>query len=146
MEILQLVDQFEEILRNSPRIPLTDRLLVSEEEVWRLINQMRITAPEVIKQAQRTLQERDRILAQAKEESERITARARERAQEQVNEHELTQAARRRAAVIMQEAEQQKTQLASDADEYALRTLQNLGEHLERMLTEVRNGVEVLKG
>jgi|GEM_PF-3902125 len=39
----------------------------------------------------------------------------------------------------------QRAQLRDDADDYAVHSLQNLGEHLERMLTEVRNGIEVLK-
>lgn len=145
MEILQLVDELDSLLRSSWRVPLTSRLLVSESDCNRLIEQMRMTVPEVIKQAQRTLQERERILAQAKEESARIVARAQERAAEMVNEHDIAQAAQQRAASILQQAEQQKMQLCNDADDYAAHSLQNLGQHLERMLTEVRNGIEVLK-
>jgi vacuolar-type H+-ATPase subunit H len=145
MEILQLVDQFDNLLRSSWRVPLTSRLLVSETDLNQLIEQMRMTVPEVIKQAQRTVQERDRILAQAKEESDRIVARARTRAAELVNEHDITQAAQQRAAALLQDAEIQRAQLRDDADAYAVHSLQNLGEHLERMLTEVHNGIAVLK-
>ena len=145
MEILQLVDQFDNLLRSSWRVPLTSRLLVSETDFNRLIEQMRMTVPEVIKQAQRTVQERDRILAQAKEESDRIVARARTRAAELVNEHDITQAAQQRAAALLQDAEMQRAQLRDDADDYAVHSLQNLGQHLERMLAEVHNGIEVLK-
>ena len=145
MEILQLVDQFESMLHNSWRDPLTSRLLVSEPDCIRLIDQMRMTVPEVVKQAQRTVQERERVLAQAKEESERIVTRARERALELVAEHGIMQAAQQRAAAVVQDAEQQMAQLHHDADDYAIHSLQNLGEHLEHMLTEVRNGIAVLK-
>ena len=139
------MDQFESLLRNSWRVPLTSRVLVSETDCGRLVEQMRITVPEVIKQAQRTMQERERILAQAKEESDRIVARARERAAEMVNEHDIMRTAQQRAAAVLQDAEQQKAQLRDGADDYAVHSLQNLGEHLERMLTEVRNGIDVLK-
>ena len=96
-------------------------------------------------EAETSQQRFERILAQAKEESARIVARAQERAAEMVNEHDIAQAAQQRAASILQQAEQQKAQLCNDADDYAAHSLQNLGQHLERMLTEVRNGIEVLK-
>jgi len=62
-----------------------------------------------------------------------------------VNEHDITQAAQERAAALLQDAEIQRAQLRDDADDYAVHSLQNLGEHLERMLTEVHNGIQVLK-
>lgn len=145
MEIMQLVDQFETMLTSSLRIPGTDRVLVNESECQRLIEQMRVTVPDVVKQAQRTLQERDRILAQAKEESERIVTRTRERAAELLEEHEVVRQAQVRAQAIIQEAERTTQQMRHEADTYAVSVLQDLGSQLERSMTQVQNGIAALR-
>ncbi len=145
MEIMQLVDQFETMLTSSLRIPGTDRVLVNESECQRLIEQMRVTVPDVVKQAQRTLQERDRILAQAKEESERIVSRTRERAAELLEDHEVVRQAQVRAQAIIQEAERTTQQMRHEADTYAVSVLQDLGSQLERSMTQVQNGIAALR-
>lgn len=146
MEIMQLVDQFEALLTSSLRIPGTDRVLVNESECQRLIEQMRVTVPDVVKQAQRTMQERDRLLAQSKEESERVVARARERAAELVDEHAIMQQAQERAQAVLQEAERTAQQMRGEADVYAVSVLQDLGTQLEKSLAQVQNGVAALRG
>lgn len=145
MEILQLVDQFEALLTSSLRIPGTDRVLVNESECQRLIEQMRITVPDVVKQAQRTMNERDRLLAQAREESERIVARARERANGLVEEHEIARQAQERANQVLHEAENTAQQMRGEADVYAVSVLQDLSTQLERSLAQVQNGIAALR-
>ena len=145
MEIMQLVDQFEALLTSSLRIPGTDRVLVNESECQRLIEQMRVTVPDVVKQAQRTVQERDRLLAQAKEESERIVGRARERAAELLEEHEVVRQAQARAQTILQDAERTAPQMRSEADVYTVHVLQELGTQLEGSMAQVQNGIAALR-
>ena len=145
MEIMQLVDQFEALLTSSLRIPGTDRVLVNESECQRLIEQMRVTVPDVVKQAQRTVQERDRLLAQAKEESERIVGRARERAAELLEEHEVVRQAQARAQTILQDAERTAQQMRSEADVYTVHVLQELGTQLESSMAQVQNGIAALR-
>ena len=72
-------------------------------------------------------------------------AGSRRRAQRDSSGEQQLTAAQQRAAAVVQDAEQQVAQLHHDADDYAIHSLQNLGEHLEHMLTEVRNGIAVLK-
>lgn len=103
------------------------------------------TVPDVVKQAQRTVQERDRLLAQAKEESERIVARARERAAELVEEHEIMHKAQERATLVLHEAELTAQQMRGEADVYAVTVLQDLSAQLERSLVQVQNGIAALR-
>ncbi|QLQ07636.1 MAG: hypothetical protein HZY76_17570 [Anaerolineae bacterium] len=133
------------MLAASLHIPGTDRVLVNAPECQRLIEQMRATVPDVIRQAQRTLQERDRILAQAKEEPERIVARARERAAELLEEHDIVHQAQTRATQVLTEAEQTAQQMRGEADAYAVSVLQDLGSQLEQSMAQVRNGITALR-
>jgi len=123
------------------RIPFTSTVMVNEEDCLAIIDQMRISIPEEIRQAKRINQERERILAQAKEEAERIRQLAREKAAQLVEEHVITQEAKKRAREIRQQALQEAESIKADADDYVLEVLTQLEATLNHTLTVVRNGI-----
>ncbi len=82
MDIQHLVDRLEQTLNDSRRLPLTAYLLVNEDQVFNIVDQMRVSVPEEVKRANRIEAEKDRILAQANEEADRIRALARQEAEE----------------------------------------------------------------
>ena len=125
-------------------MPLSDRLLVDEEACRRVIDQMRVSVPDIVKQAERTLGERDRIIAQANEEASRIVQRAREQATELVEGHELVEAAQRQANELLARAENEAVGMRAEADDYAMNTLQALASQLEKIHQEVDNGIQSL--
>lgn len=125
-------------------MPLSDRLLVDEEACRRVIDQMRVSVPDVVKQAERTLGERDRIIAQANEEASRIVQMAREQATELVENHELVEAAQRQANELLARAENEAVGMRAEADDYAMHTLRALAGQLEKIHQEVDNGIQSL--
>ncbi len=145
MDILHLVDRLEELVKKSPRVPFSPVRLVDERRVWPLIDQMRISIPDEVRRAQRTHQERDRILAQAREEAERLVRRAEARAEELTAEHAIAQAAEARAASIREKAEREAAALRAEADEYVFNALCQLEEELRRTLRVVENGLRKIQ-
>ncbi len=125
-------------------MPLSDRLMVDEEACRRVIDQMRVSVPDIIKQAERTLGERDRIIAHANEEASRIVQMAREQAIELVENHELVEAAQRHSNDILARAENEAIGMRAEADDYALNTLRALASQLEKIHLEVDNGIQSL--
>jgi vacuolar-type H+-ATPase subunit H len=105
---------------------------------------MRVSVPDVIKQAERTLGERDRIIAQANEEASRIVQMAREQATELVEGHELVEAAQRQANELLARAENEAIGMRAEADDYAMHTLRALAGQLEKIHQEVDNGIQSL--
>jgi len=117
-----------------------------EEAVRRIIDQMRVSVPDMIKQAERTVGERDRIVAQANEEASRIIQLAREQATDMVEHDELAEAARKRANELLAEAEREAASMRSEADKYALNSLSGLAEQVTKLQREVENGMRALTG
>lgn len=146
IELQQLINQLETVISHGKRVPLSQNIMVDEESVRRLIDQMRVSVPDIIKQAERTLGERDRIIAQANEEASRIVQMGREQATDMVEHHELAEDARRRAHEIIAAAEQEAAAMRADADRYALNSLANLAEQLSKIEHEVQNGIAALQG
>jgi hypothetical protein len=93
MDILYLVDRLEELLNGAWHVPLTSNVMIDEDELLDIIDQMRMSVPEEVKQAKRIQQERDRLIAQAQEEKERIIGLAREDGQAMLDDHEIRKVA-----------------------------------------------------
>ena len=142
MDIQHLVDRLEQALNESTRIPLSAYLLVNEEKVYSLLDQMRVAVPEEIKRANRVEAEKDRILAQAKEEAERIRELARQEAGELVKRDAIVNASQHRAENIIERARRDAEALRQDADVYIVDVLQRLEQDLTRTMTVVRNGLD----
>lgn len=145
MDILHLVDRLEELFNESRPIPFTHSVLIDEERILDLIDQMRVSIPEEIKKAQQLLAQRDRILAQAKEEADRTLALAREKSEQMVERDGIVEAARARAEEIIEQVRLENEQTRREADDYVLQTLTNLDAELERVATQVRNGIATLQ-
>lgn len=146
MDILHLVDRLEELFNESRAIPFTHSVVVDEDRMLDIIDQMRVSIPEEIKKAQQQTAQRERYLAQAKEESERILALAREEKSQMVEREAIVQSAQARAEEVIAQTRAECDRIRRDADDYVLQTLTNLEMELDRVLTQVRNGARVLQG
>lgn len=156
MEILQLVDQLEQVLNRGYRLPLSSSLVVSEEECMRLIDQMRISVPSAIKESQRMIAERDRILDDARREAESIIEQARQHALEMIDQSAVTQAARQEAERIVARSQEEAGRmvlrsrdeanaLIRDAEDYTLDVLQQLVSQLGGSLQQAKNGIQAIE-
>jgi len=145
MDILHLVDRLEELFNESRPIWLTHSVIVDEDRMLDLIDQMRVAIPEEIKKAQQIIAQRDRILAQAKEEANRTIALAREKADKQLEDNEIIQSAKLRGEEIIEQAHKEAAITQREADKYILDTLTNLEMHMDRLLNQVRNGISTLQ-
>ena len=145
MDILHLVDRLEELFNESRPIWLTHSVIVDEDRMLDLIDQMRVAVPEEIKKAQQIITQRDRIMAQAKEEANRTIALAREKAEKSLENDELVQSARSQANQIIERAHQEAAGTQREADKYILDSLTKLEGEMEQLLRQVRNGITTLK-
>ncbi len=145
MDILHLVDRLEEIFNEGRSIWFTHSVAVDEDRMLDIIDQMRTTIPDEIKKAQQVMAQRDRILAQAQEEGNRTILLAREKAEQFVARDQIMQDARVQAEQIIAEAKVDADRTRAEADQYVLQSLTNMEMELERILTQVRNGITTLQ-
>lgn len=145
MDILHLVDRLEELFNESRSVPLTHSVMVDEERILDIIDQMRVSIPEEIKKAQQLLAQRDRIIAQAKEEADRTIALAREKSEQLVERDAIVEAARARAEQIVGQVAVENERTKREADDYVLQSLNSLEIELDRILAQVRNGIRTLQ-
>jgi hypothetical protein len=144
MDIQHLIDRLEDLIDEGRHFWFTRFTAVDEERALELIDQMRISIPEEVDKAQRIMNQRDRVLAQANEEAARVVDLAREKSAKMIERDAITQAARNQAANIIEEAKQEAEQIRAEADAYALDVLRELDYHLQNNIQVVQNGIREL--
>jgi vacuolar-type H+-ATPase subunit H len=124
MDVLVLIDKLDDLIHNARTVPLTDSVMIDREEIYDILDQMRSTIPEEIKQARWIVKERQEMLAEAKAEAERLLAEANEKATRLASEEDIVRLAEKQAKEV----------------------LGNLEVNLEKFLAAVRRGRERLQG
>ena len=145
MDIQHLVDRLEDLIDEGRHIPMTKLTMVDEERALEIIDQMRISVPEEVEKANRVINQRDRLMAQANEEAARVVDLAREKSESLIQRDAVAQAAQNRAANIIEQARQDAEAIRTEADNYVLEVLNELEGHLLKTLTVVRNGINKIQ-
>jgi hypothetical protein len=145
MDILQLIDRLEELFNESKSVPFTKNVMVDEDRMLDIIDQMRIAIPEEVKKAQQLLGQRDRVLAQAQEEANRTLELARQKADQMVTKDVVAVEGQRRSDMLLSQARSEADNIRADADDYVMDNLTQLQTELERILNQVRNGINTLQ-
>ena len=146
MDVLVLIDKLDDLIHNAKPIPLSDNVRVDKEEIYDLLDQMRATIPEEIKQARWIVKERQEMLAEAKREAERIVKEGQDEQQRLVSEQEVVKQAENHAEDIIEEARAREREIRLGAEDYADDILNTLEVNLEKFLAAVQRGRDRLAG
>jgi hypothetical protein len=146
MDILYLLERLEEVLSAGSRLPFTNRTLVDDEECFAVIDQIRLSLPNEIRQARKLNADRAALLDEAEAQAEQMLRNAEAEARERSKEHHVALMAEARAQDLVARAQDEAVQIRREADDYAFRVLQGLDRQLENLLITVRNGLHSLQG
>ena len=146
MDVLALIDKLDDLVHNARAVPLTDQVRIDREAIYDLLDQMRTTIPEEVKQARWIVKERQEMLAEAKRESDRIVTEAKDKAVRMASEEEVVKQANRDADHIMDDARARERDVRLGAEDYADEVLGTLEMNLGKFLSAVKRGREQLQG
>ena len=92
---------------------------IDREEIYDILDQMRATIPEEIKQARWIVKERQEMLAEAKREQDRLLQEAREQAVREASQTEIVKLAERQAQEIIDEARRSAREMRLEMEDWA---------------------------
>jgi|SRR5579871_4046617 len=145
MDIMYLLDRLEEVLGSGSHLPFTSRTLIDDEECFNILDQIRLSLPQEIRQARAIYADRDSIIADAHARAAQILQAAEMEASERVGDHRLARDAEARAAELIAQSERRASQIRRDADTYAYQVLLDLDRRLESLSSTVRGGLRALQ-
>jgi bifunctional DNA-binding transcriptional regulator/antitoxin component of YhaV-PrlF toxin-antitoxin module len=126
------------------KVPLTNNVVIDQATVLELIDQLRVSVPEEVRQARRITEDAGRITDRARDEGDAIIARAQEQAAQMLEERELVRASQARAAEIIEAAQEEAREVRRGADEYAAGVLIRLEGECIKALTSIKRGIDML--
>ena len=125
--IQQELDRIEEIVLESPRVPLSGKTMVSEDELLDQLDVVRVNLPAAVQESVQIVQQREEILAEAEQYAQEIITSAEKQAAAILNE-----------MAIIRQAESQAAQLRAQTEqECATLRAQTLGE-IEQLQNQAR--------
>ena len=124
------LNRLEEMILDSPRIPLTKRTLVNEEQLLDHLDLVRLNLPAAFQEADSIIHQKEEILFQAEQYAEEIIEAAEVRAAQILNEIGIIRQAEREAELIRQQVQQEcetvQEQTLAEIDNMRIRATQEL--------------------
>ena len=146
MSIYNLLDQLESTIEGSKRAFMqTDKIIVDPEELYKIIDQIRSSVPDDIRDAQWVKREEEQIKRKAQEDYERIIEEARARAQELVSETEVYRLAEIRVREMLEEANQAAHDITWGAFNYADDIMEKIEKQLQIYYDVVQDGKDEIQ-
>jgi cell division septum initiation protein DivIVA len=126
------------------KLPLTNNVVLEQAALLELIDQLRVSVPEEVRQAKRVTDEAERVVDRAREEADAIVARGQAQAAQMLEERELVRMAQQRAREILDAANDEAAEVRRGADEYAAGVLIRLEGECIKALTSIKRGIDML--
>lgn len=136
--IEQLIEDIYEFVESCRMQPLSStKVIVPKDELYDLLDELRLRTPDEIKRYQKIIANRDAILADAEAKAEDVLKQTREKAKELLNEHEIMQQAYYQANEMIMQASEEADRMRREASEEADQIRTGALAYSNEVLTEV---------
>ena len=146
MDVEELVDELYELVEKAWNLPLSrGRAMLDVEEVRTILDEIRETMPQEIRQAKAIVADRSQIISDAKREAETIIRVAEERANTLVNQNEIVKQAQQKANEMLAQAQARFREMRKASNEYIEGLMNRPDEGLSSNLAELRKTRQNIK-
>ena len=149
MAVSNILDEIENLVVDGKHIVFTNKSIIEEPDLVRLIDDLRNELPLELQQAEQVMQDKEAILTEAREGAERIVNQAKEYANHLVDESEVVKQSQEKAALIMEQTKAQEQEILNTAYSTAqqLRTdsSQYANQVFDHLIVNVGNALQVLQ-
>jgi cell division septum initiation protein DivIVA len=133
VNIQQELNRLEEIILDSPRIPLSRRTLIDEEQLLEQIDLVRLSLPEAFHEAEDVVRHKEEILLHAEQYAQEMIETAERRAAQILNEMGILRQAELEAQQIRQRVQQE----CEAAKEQTIAELERMRRQAQQELEEM---------
>ena len=117
--VLKLLEELEQVVDEGRSSPFSNKVQVDKDEIFEIIDEIKMKLPNEIKQSKWVIEERNKILVDAQKEADEMLKEAEVRLSKLVEEHAVTQKAYEQAAEIMDAAKKSAKEMRLGAIDYA---------------------------
>ena len=140
MSVEKLLDNMENMLIESARLPFTNKRVVEEDDLARFLDELRELLPKELEEAKKIINERQRMLDDAQKEAQNIIDQAKAYVLKLTDENIINKQAQEHANELVNQAQKAAYDLKNDSVAYADEVFRHVVTHLEKTLDVVRQG------
>lgn len=146
MSIENLINEMEDMLENSWGLPMSGgRVVLNAKHIGKILEDIRLALPQEIVQAQKIINERNRIIESAKTEAETMIKLSEEKIKIMVSQSEIVKTAQATADSILNDAKSKAQEIKKSSSEYAVEMMKRLDENVTKNLVEIRKARQALE-
>ena len=146
MNFEEIIDKMEEVLESAWRLPMSGgRSVVDSVEIENLIQELKVSLPSAIAEANRIIENKEQIIKTAKNNCEEIYKVAKQKVQSMVDEHEIVRLAKKKEAEIKENLVKQSKEFAANSREKINKSLDSLESSLVSTLEKIHESKKALR-
>ena len=145
MSIDKTIDDLYDILDGSWHLPLSGgKIIVDSKEIRCLLEDLRLKLPTEIVQAKSIVEDRYKIIDDAKQEADKIIKASQEKIKLMVNQSEIVKNAQMVASQILSEAKANSKEIKTAANQYVDNLMKDLDKIISSSLSDIRQARQTL--
>ena len=141
-EISVLLDQLEDLIEEGKTNFLSGKVAIDKDQMVEVIRDIRLKLPTEVQQSVWIVEERNKILDEARKEAHIILEEAREQMQSMIQKNQITIFAKERAESIIETAKEDAKNMHRGAILYAQDTCKDVEQRLKYTLETVHQEVQ----
>ena len=138
MAINELLDELENLVVDARRLVFTNKCIIEEDDLMRLIDGLREELPQTIKKSEDVIRNEQVIIDDAKSEATKIVEQAKDYANKITAESEIVEQARMQAKKVMDKTVEHSDELKKDSLHYANQVFDHMIGNLTSILDVVQ--------
>ena len=136
--VLDMLEQLMIDIENARQVPLSNSVMVSQEEVLDYLARIQKELPEELRAARWMVREREAYIARTNETARGVITEAKKRSDEMVSESYIVQEAVEEANTLVRNAESEARRIRLESEDFAERQLAEAEHVLGELLRYVR--------
>jgi hemerythrin len=164
VNVIELLEYVQDLVENSPKVPMSGKVMIDKREIIEVLDQIINYMPDQFKKAEWVMNERERILNEAKKEYDSVRKETMTMMRQNVENHDIVKEAKVRSQEIITSAQRDAkairlgsrdysdeilTQLDKEIEDQKIKLIKNLQDSFESVAKEIdsnlSNACEVIK-
>ncbi|EHI98452.1 MULTISPECIES: ATPase [unclassified Clostridium] len=142
VNIIELLEYLQDLVENSPKVPMSSKVMVDKKEMIEVIDQIINYMPDQFKKAEWVMSERDRILNEAKKEYDSVRKETMTMMRQNIEKHDIVKEAKLRAEEIIASAQRDAKAIRLGSRDYSDEILSQLDHEIEEQKVRLIKGLQ----
>ena len=140
--VIELLEYLQDTIERAPKVPISGKAMIDKKDVLEIIEQIVNYLPDEFKKAKWIVNEKDRILGEAKDEYNSVRRETIEIMRQNVERHDIVKEAKIRAQEIISSAKKDAKAIRLGSRDYSNEILTDLDKQLEEKREELIRTIE----